>query len=306
MIPEAAPRQFRFGAFEVNEAVGELRKNGIRIKLHAQPFQILVMLLERPSELVTREEMRRRLWDEDTFVDFDHGLNTAVNKLREALGDLASQPRHIETVPGKGYRFLVPVTVEILPVEVSQASIGAPSKTANAVATKSRPESSAPAASPARAVEDEAASSPVKLLTAPHELPGAPRSLVRILLLLTQAMYLVFYLSALANLPEIHDIFAESRTVSPSLLMTLLVITAVCLIPVRLFLFAAVAFDFEQLPIKFKKLFPVLLWLDLLWALSPFLLVHHLSLGLALGMTAALVYMPFAQRSLILMFARGR
>ncbi len=124
MIPEAIPRQFRFGAFEVNEAVGELRKNGIRIKLHAQPFQILVMLLERPSELVTREEMRRRLWDEDTFVDFDHGLNTAVNKLREALGDLASQPRHIETVPGKGYRFLAPVTMETLMVEVSQASVG--------------------------------------------------------------------------------------------------------------------------------------------------------------------------------------
>ncbi len=303
-MPEAIPRQFRFGAFEVNEAVGELRKNGIRIKLHAQPFQILVMLLERPSELVTREEMRRRLWDEDTFVDFDHGLNTAVNKLREALGDLASQPRHIETVPGKGYRFLAPVTMETLMVEVSQESVGAPPKIANAAAATSRPESSAPAALPAKVVANNPAPSPVKLLTAPHEVPGAPRSLVRILLLLTQAMYLAFYLGALANLPEIHDIFAESRTLSPSLLITLLVITAVCLIPVRLFLFAAVAFDFEQLPVKFKKLFPVLLWLDLLWALSPFLLVHHLSLGLALGLTAALVYMPFAQRSLILMYGR--
>src|SRR5271165_232431 len=104
-------RLFRFGAFEVNEATGELRKQGIRIKLRSQPFQVLVMLLERPSELVTREEMRRRLWGEDTFVDFDHGLNTAVNKLREALGDLASQPRHVETVPGKGYRFIAPVTL---------------------------------------------------------------------------------------------------------------------------------------------------------------------------------------------------
>ena len=285
MIPAPAPRQFRFGAFEVNEAVGELRKNGIRIKLHAQPFQILVMLLERPAELVTREEMRRRLWDEDTFVDFDHGLNTAVNKLREALGDLASQPRHIETVPGKGYRFLAPVTVETIAVEVSQPSLGAPSKTANAVVVpNSRPESSAQASSIARAVDGAAGCFAVKLLTTSHELPGAPRSLVRVLLLLTQAMYLAFYLSALANLPEIRDIFAESQSVPPSLLMTLLVITAVCLIPVRLFLFAAVAFDFEQLPIKFRKLFPVLLWLDLLWALSPFLLVHHLSLGLALGL----------------------
>jgi DNA-binding winged helix-turn-helix (wHTH) protein len=263
------------------------------------------MLLERPSELVTREEMRRRLWDEDTFVDFDHGLNTAVNKLREALGDLASQPRHIETVPGKGYRFLAPVTVETVAMEVSQLSTGAPPKTANVtVVTNSRPESSKPAALSTRAIDEEPATSTVKLLTTSHDLPGAPRPLVRILLLLTQAMYLAFYLSALANLPEIHDIFAESQSVPPSLLMTVLVITAVCLIPVRLFLFAAVAFDFEQLPIKFKRLFPVLLWLDLLWALSPFLLVHHLSLGLALGLTAALVYMPFAQRSLILMYAR--
>src|SRR5664279_5893841 len=104
-------RVFRFGRFEVNEAEGELRKEGIRIKLHSQPFQVLVMLLERPSELVTREEMRQRLWGDDTIVDFDHGLNTAVNKLREALGDSASQPRHVETVPGKGYRFIAPVTV---------------------------------------------------------------------------------------------------------------------------------------------------------------------------------------------------
>src|SRR5664280_1962704 len=113
-------RVFRFGAFEVNEATGELRKQGIRIKLHSQPFQILVMLLERPSELVTREEMRQRLWGEDTFVDFDHGLNTAVNKLREALGDLASQPRHVETVSGTGYRFIAPVT---LAAPASKASV---------------------------------------------------------------------------------------------------------------------------------------------------------------------------------------
>lgn len=93
-MPEAnLSRLFRFGVFEANEAAGELRKNGIRIKLHSQPFQVLVMLLDRPREVVTREEMRRRLWGEDTFVDFDHGLNTAINKIREALNDSASQPR---------------------------------------------------------------------------------------------------------------------------------------------------------------------------------------------------------------------
>src|SRR5450631_2742883 len=110
MSATTTARVFRFGTFEVNEATGELRKEGIRIKLHSQPFQVLIMLLERPAELVTREEMQQRLWGDDTIVDFDHGLNTAVNKLREALGDAAAQQRHVETVPGRGHRFIAPVT----------------------------------------------------------------------------------------------------------------------------------------------------------------------------------------------------
>src|ERR1039457_7659485 len=123
MSPENQGRQFRFGVFEANEAVGELRKEGVRLKLHSQPFQVLVMLLERPSELVTREEMRQRLWGDDTIVDFDHGLNTAVNKIREALCEVASQPRYVETVSGRGYRFIAQVTVaepvSSTPVELS-------------------------------------------------------------------------------------------------------------------------------------------------------------------------------------------
>jgi cholera toxin transcriptional activator len=291
-------RVFRFGAFEVNEATGELRKQGIRIKLHSQPFQILVMLLERPSELVTREEMRQRLWGEDTFVDFDHGLNTAVNKLREALGDLASQPRHVETVSGKGYRFIAPVT---LAAPASKASVEPVAVVRDAVASVAN---SGPA-SPVASLDDGLERFRGTLLAAPHELPHAPRMLVRTLLLLIQVMYLAFYLGALGNLPEIFDVFSDARLLSPSTLTALLVTTAVVMIPVRLYFFAAVAFDFQQLPTKFRRLFPVLLSMDLLWALSPFLLVHHVSLGLALGMTAALVYMPFAQRSLVLMYARS-
>ncbi len=299
MTPGITGRVFRFGAFEVNEATGELRKQGIRIKLHSQPFQILVMLLERPSELVTREEMRQRLWGEDTFVDFDHGLNTAVNKLREALGDLASQPRQVETVSGRGYRFIAPVTLAGPVPKMSEAPVGGAGNAASSVAL-SNP------ASPATPSDDGLGTFSRTLLAAPHELPHAPRILVRTLLLLIQAMYLAFYLGALGNLPEILDIFSDAHLLSPSTLIALLVTTAVVMIPVRLFFFAAVAFDYQQLPAKFRKLFPVLLCMDLLWALSPFLLVHHVSLGLALGMTAALVYMPFAQRSLVLMYARSR
>src|SRR5580704_19218121 len=104
-------RVFRFGVFEASEAAGELRKHGVRIKLHSQPFRVLTMLLEKPSEVVTRDEMRQRLWGQDTFVDFDHGLNTAVNKIRDALDDSASVPKYVETVYGKGYRFIAPVTL---------------------------------------------------------------------------------------------------------------------------------------------------------------------------------------------------
>ena len=299
MPREVTSRVFRFGAFELNEATGELRKQGIRIKLHSQPFQVLVMLLERPSELVTREEMRQRLWGEDTFVDFDHGLNTAVNKLREALGDLASQPRHVETISGRGYRFIAPVTLAGSISRVSEVPIAA---ACDAVASAGNGEPVLPVAPLDHGLETLRWT----LLAAPHELPRAPRTLVRTLLMLIQAMYLAFYLAALGNIPEIHAIFWDARLPSPGILITLLVTTAVILIPVRLFLFAAVTFDFQQLSTKFGKLFPVLLLMDLLWALSPFLLVHHLSLGLALGMTAALVYMPFAQRSLVLMCARDR
>jgi TolB-like protein/Flp pilus assembly protein TadD len=96
----------RFGLFEVDLRAGELRKQGVKIKLQEQPFQILTMLLEQPGQVVTREELRSKLWRADTFVDFDHSLNKAVNKLREALGDSAEKPHLIETLAKRGYRFL--------------------------------------------------------------------------------------------------------------------------------------------------------------------------------------------------------
>ena len=107
--PPPGMRVGRFGPFEVNLTTGELRKHGIRLKLQDQPFQILAMLLARPGKLVTREEIRHRLWPSGTFVDFDNGLNTALCRLREALGDSAESPRYIETLARRGYRWMVPV-----------------------------------------------------------------------------------------------------------------------------------------------------------------------------------------------------
>src|SRR6185369_9641745 len=102
----AAPPKFRFSVFEADAATGELRKHGMRLRLADQPFSVLVALLERPGELVSREELVKRLWPDGTFVDYDHSLNTAVNRLRETLGDSAETPRFIETLPRRGYRFV--------------------------------------------------------------------------------------------------------------------------------------------------------------------------------------------------------
>ncbi len=107
--PAQAARALRFGVYEVDLRAAELRKNGVKIKLQDQPFRILCLLLERPGELVTREELQQKLWPADTFVDFDKGLNTAIKKLRDTLGDSPDTPRFIETVPRRGYRFICPV-----------------------------------------------------------------------------------------------------------------------------------------------------------------------------------------------------
>jgi TolB-like protein/DNA-binding winged helix-turn-helix (wHTH) protein/tetratricopeptide (TPR) repeat protein len=108
-IPVALARIVHFGLFEVDLKASELRKQGLRLKLPEQPFQVLAMLLEKPGEIVTREELRNRLWQTDTFVDFDHGLNNAVMRLREVLGDSSENPRFVETIPRRGYRFIAPV-----------------------------------------------------------------------------------------------------------------------------------------------------------------------------------------------------
>src|SRR6202047_3837346 len=102
-------RILQFGVFEVDLKACELRKHGLRLKLSEQPFQVLIVLLENPGEIVTREELRHRLWPGDTFVDFDHGLNNAVMRLREVLGDASENPRFVETIPRRGYRFIAPV-----------------------------------------------------------------------------------------------------------------------------------------------------------------------------------------------------
>src|ERR1700746_1413452 len=115
----------RFAHFEVDFRAGELRKHGRRIRLQDQPLRVLAMLVDRPGEVITREELRLQLWSADTFVDFDHGLNSAVARLRESLNDSAEQPRYVETVPRRGYRFIGTIAVpEAAPVPQDEVPNG--------------------------------------------------------------------------------------------------------------------------------------------------------------------------------------
>jgi TolB-like protein/DNA-binding winged helix-turn-helix (wHTH) protein/Tfp pilus assembly protein PilF len=120
------PRLARFGLYEVDLRTGELRKQGLKIRLQEKPFQILSILLERRGDVVTRKELRERLWPEDTFVDFDNSLNTAMSKLREALGESAGSPRYVETLTRRGYRFIAPVELQEPEAEASKAAFPGP------------------------------------------------------------------------------------------------------------------------------------------------------------------------------------
>jgi Tol biopolymer transport system component/DNA-binding winged helix-turn-helix (wHTH) protein len=149
--PASLPRLICFGVFEVDLRSGELHKQGLKIKLQQQPFQILTMLLERPGEVVTREELRKMLWPDDTFVDFDNSLNTGINKIREALGDSADNPRFVETLPRRGYRFIYPVAGVPSP-SPAVAAVGEPPSQAahDAQMTDQRVGEAGDAAQPAR------------------------------------------------------------------------------------------------------------------------------------------------------------
>jgi DNA-binding winged helix-turn-helix (wHTH) protein len=274
-MPQAGrdAKTVRFGIFEVNLAAGELRKNGVRMRLQEQPFQILATLLERPGEVVTREDLRTKLWPADTFVDFDHSLNTAVNKLREALGDSATSPRYIETLARRGYRFLAPV--EPLPAI-------------------SEEHSHPPAASPAPLLSDQ--------LHPELDMPLPHRGLTRSLFALIQLMYLIFYLVALFRLPAIDRITRSFLAGWGSLaIQVALIVTGGVGIILRCYFLSAIGFDYHSLRMKFDSLFLVILPLDQLWAVAPFLLAGKIGFGLAFAATAALLYVPFSERTLLRM-----
>jgi hypothetical protein len=223
--------------------------------------------------VVTREDLRQRLWPADTFVDFDHSLNTAINKLRDALGDTAGNPRFIETLARRGYRFIAPVQAD---------------------------SAAEPAQQTATAPANAALPSPAPSIDAADALPRPHRGLVRVLFLLLQVMYLIFYMVALAQPEMVREIGTLSFGAGTPVLVAV-VISAVIGIPIRLYLLPAVAFDYRPLGEKFRRLFPLLFVIDVLWGLSPLLIAWEIGWGLALAACAALLYVPFGERTLIRM-----
>jgi cholera toxin transcriptional activator len=288
-VPEPASQKsiFRFGLFELDGGTGELRKDGVlRPRVQGQPLEILMYLLSRPGDVVTREELRMQLWPADTFVDYDHSLNTAVNKLRDALSDSPENPRFIQTIPRRGYRFIA--AVQLVDGAAPQF---AESKPLMGAAVETPPP--APGEKRRYALSD------------PHDLPEAPRGVIQILFSLIQVMYLSFYFAALGRLRWVEPVLSQAVT-HPKWLLGVLLVTALIGIPTRLYLLSAAVFGYRGLPVKFLYLFPFVLPLDELWALAPFLLVDQIGIGLALAATAALLYLPFSQRSLMLMGEFGR
>jgi cholera toxin transcriptional activator len=262
----AVPGRYRFGLYEADPRTGELLRDGAKIKLQEQPFQVLLALLEHPNEIVTREELRLRLWPSDTFVDFDHGLNTAINKLRDALRDSASNPRFIETLARRGYRFLAPV-------DAIDSAIAQPNSTAP----------------------------PIPVTAGEPVLPHAHRGTVRALFALSQILYLSMYIAALAHLHQVDAISERLFAINGTWVVVALIVTCAIGIPLRLYLLTAIAFDYAGLGMNYRRLFAVAFPLDEIWALAPFLLVPNIGFGMAFAAMAALVYLPFSQRTLVRM-----
>ena len=264
--PSRQSKLARFGVFEADLEARELRKQGRRLGLQEQPFALLVFLLERAGAVVSREELRERLWPADTFVDFDHSLNTAINKLRTVLGDSATNPRFIETLARRGYRFVGEVRWEAdVKGTFTQRNLG-----------------------------------PIE--SASSDIPTPHRAISRSAFALIQIMYLVFYLEALLHWESVDKI--PMLGVPASVVLVCVLVTAAVGIPVRFYFLSAVAFDYTRLAEKFQRIFPGVFLLDELWAIVPFLILEKIGFGAALAATAALLYVPYAERTLLRMAYR--
>lgn len=308
MEPESQSHLLRFDEFEINLRTRELRRQGQLIRLQDLPVRLLILLATRPGELVTREEIEHELWGDEHFVDFDHGINTAMRKVREALNESTEAPRFIETLPRKGYRFLVQVqrgnglvAAPLLQEETPGDTIGPVSDPLPAPLLASSNAETQPASAGFTAVNvappnDPPADDPPASNADNFTLPSGPS---RQLFLLTQAGYLAMYCATLFKLEPAGRVLERFFSIPPDASLSALIPLSLCGIAVRLFLLTAVGLKHPSAGLKYRKLFPLVLLLDIVWAAAPLLLVEKLGVGLAMAGIAGLAYLPFSQRILM-------
>lgn len=313
MPPPERQGRIRFESFDLDLRTRELRKDGRLIKLQDQPGRLLALLACRAGELVTREEIEKALWSKDEFVEFEHAVNTAMRKIRVALGDDLERPRFIETLPRKGYRFIA--EVESLPAgqpcdqaperprpAAREAGDGRASRS-GMEGQRSANDALAENAEPAEGASEAAASLGSGLNGTAEAASQAdfslPRPLARLLFLTVQGGYLAMYCAALYREESLKAVLGQAFSVRTAMVAPLILIVAMCGIAVRLYLVSSVGLNHPAAGAKFRRLFPALFVLDTLWAVAPLLLVRQIGYGLALGAIAPLAYLPFCQRTLM-------
>ena len=267
-------QRLHFDEFEFDIETGELRKNDKRIPLQDQPAKLLALLATHPGQLVTRTDIQKALWGENQFVEFEHAINTAIKKVREALEEDSENPRLIETLPRKGYRFIGRVELPSLAKE-GQGVVGSISEQISAVVDRTTP-------------------NPSFAFTLP-----LPYSVSRILFLLIQGGYIAIYCVALYFHDVLDDPLQRVGFTPVWFTIPLVIIMAMCGIAIRLYLLSAIGWAHPDAGHRFRSLFPALLLFDGLWAASPLLASQTIGVGIALAGVAGLAYVPFAQRTLM-------
>ena len=309
--PAPLTTRVRFASFELDCATGELYKEGKRIKLQDQPARLLVLLVSRAGSLVTRETIQSALWEDGQFVEFEHAINVAIKKIREALDDDPLKPKILETLPRRGYRFIASVepveeSRESKPAEVTAAPVFAvpepappelvsiaPTTEPVTVPSPSIREASAPQPQPLPRSEPQDDLNDEETLEREFALPAVP---ARIMFLAVQVMYLTVYGLALVKMEAVSSVLGAAGV---GWLAVPLLVGAASSIPVRLFLIFTVGLGHPAAGMKYRRMLPYLMPWDWLWAPSPFLAVHTIGPEWALVLTAVLVYPPISQ--LILM-----
>ena len=289
-----------FDQFEIDLRTRELRQQGRLVKLQDLPVRLLILLATRAGEMVTREQIEQELWGDDHFVDFDHGINTAMRKIREALSESPEAPRFIETLPRKGYRFIAVVdhgALSSLPRSAVEQPVAPDANEADGPGRGH----AGPAEDAGVRAESVAASNaaPEAAHIQPSEEFALPSGPARQLFLLTQAGYLLMYCVALFKLESAGRVMNHFFGVAPARFLPLLIAVAICGIAVRLFLLTSVGLKHPAAGVKYRKLLPAVLPLDVVWAASPLLLIEKLGMGLAIASIAGLAYLPFSQRILM-------